>query len=92
MKYLIIIIALLAVWCVYQNQTIEDLKSSNDRLESEKAELNLIIERAKNAEVEANKRIAELRKSMQEDLSCLDWSRTPVCDGVIVRLRKNSIH
>ena len=92
MKYLIMIIALLAIYCIYQNQRIEDLKHSNDKLEAEKTELNLVIERAKNAEMEANKRIATLKKSLQADKVALDWSRQLVPHIVIERLHKNTVH
>lgn len=78
MKYLVIIIAFLALWCVYQNLRINSLMKENTTLQAEKNSLCDTIREYKNAQVEANNEIKNLRKKISVDKTALDWYREPL--------------
>lgn len=88
MKYIIILAVFLALGWYF---TFDKLSIANDKinaLESEKNALQTTIERYKNAQVESNRTIQELRKISQAKKSNMDWYNTPIPDEFIKLLQK----
>ena len=88
MKYIIIIIIILACGWYLTFSSLVNIKKEITKLESEKTALTINIERYKNAEMEANKTISSLRKSANSSKESLDWYNTPVPNNVLVRLQE----
>lgn len=93
MRYALIVIFALILFILYQNYKISSLKKVVDNLEATNINLTETLERAKNAEMEANKRIAALRKSAEASKDNFDWFRARIPDDILVQLRKKpTIH
>ena len=78
MKYIAVLAAILAV-CLYF--AINRLVIANDKinsLEREKNNLVNIVKGYQNAEVEANKTINRLRKTLESSKANMDWYNTPI--------------
>lgn len=78
MKYIAILAVVLAV-CLYF--AINRLVIANDKinsLEREKNNLVNIVKGYQNAEVEANKTINRLRKTLESSKANMDWYNTPI--------------
>lgn len=74
MKYLVIIIAFLALWCVYQNFRINSLVEKNNALEDEKKALIANNERLVKNEMELRKQKSEIKKAVGIEKLNFDWS------------------
>lgn len=78
MKYILGLAVLMSVWCYYLNYRIDVLKKENTTLQAEKNSLCDTIREYKNAQVEANNEIKNLRKKISVDKTALDWYREPL--------------
>lgn len=74
MKYLVIIIVFLAVWCVYQNLRINSLIEKNNSLRSKNQALIINNERLVKNEMELRKQKGEIKKTVESEKLNFDWS------------------
>lgn len=82
MKCLVVIIAFLALWCVYQNLCINSLVEENTALEAEKKALIINNERLVKNEMELRKQKSDIKKAVEAERLNFDWgynlSNSPV--------------
>ncbi len=91
MKYLVIIIAFLALWCVYQNLRINSLMKENTALEAEKNALIINNERLVKNEMELRKQKSEVKKAVETEKLNFDWSFNLSDSPVRKRLSDNCL-
>ena len=82
MKYILGLAVLMSVWCYYLNYRIDVLKKENTTLQAVINSLCETIRDYKNAQVEANNEIKNLRKKISVDKTALDWYYRPIPDSV----------
>lgn len=78
MKYLAIACVLLALVSIFFARGFFNRGKEIESLKGEKDNLINIIEGYKNAEMEANKSIKQLRKALENSKDNLDWYNTPI--------------
>lgn len=88
MKYIVIACVFLALVSIFTINGYLERGKEIDRLKSEKNGLINIIEDYKNAEVETNKTINELRKVVENNKENYDWYNTPIPHDVLDVMRK----
>ena len=88
MKYIVIACVFLALVSFLAVNGYLERGNEIDRLKSEKNGLINIIEDYKNAEVETNKTINELRKVVENNKENYDWYNTPIPRDVLDVMRK----
>ena len=88
MKYLLICVGILFIWAVLNQFRVNLLQNEVKKLEINNQNLQTQIGRIQNAEKEASKTIAALRRAAEADKKNLDWYRQPVPVDVLVELQK----
>ena len=78
MKYLAIACVFLALVSIFFARGFINRGKEIESLKGEKDNLISIIEGYKNAEVEANKSIKQLRKAIENSKDNMDWYNTPI--------------
>lgn len=89
MKILAVVATILAAVCIFLYNMYNLSQKRIIALESEKNSLNEIIEEYKQNEIQANKRIEELKATISVDKTSLDWYHTRIPAPVLDKLRKN---
>lgn len=81
--------AILVAWLIkYQYERIISLESQKNELELKLDEKEQQIEKAKQANLEANREIKKLRQLKAQDNAVADWYNTPLPDSVIMLLQE----
>lgn len=78
MKYISILTVILAACLYFAINRLVVAKDKINSLESEKNNLINIMKGYQNAEVEANKTINQLRKTLESSKANMDWYNTPI--------------
>lgn len=88
MKYFLICAGILFIWATINQFRVNALQNEVNKLEINNKTMQTQIGRMQNAEKEASKTIAALRKVSAADKKSLDWYRHPVPADVLAELQK----
>lgn len=89
MKYLLILLGILAVTAMYLSARLDYTKKALERSESQKTALAKEIDRRNKNDVETSNRIAKLEKLAKESSGSFDWYADISNDPITLQLRKD---
>lgn len=87
-KIKLILVAILIAGAVFACWLIKYQYDRITALEAKKTELEATIEKARQANVEANKQIKKLREVKNTDTKVADWYNMRLADNVLMLLRQ----